>query len=146
MSPVCVSGTRLVSSAGSVAGGGRAGLDRLLVAFEALSVLSSHVQVTGASPGVSSRVVGPSNTAIGHLSQLIKSWVSDVHAESQATGVPAHWIAAEMTIHESGGPAGSGKMARAYELMQLKRGTLGAATADKINPATNVLYRAKLWH
>ena len=119
------------------------GLIGMLVALGALSVLAGHFQGGGTSPGVSSRSLDPTHTAIGHPNQMIKPWISDIHTASQATGVPADWIAAEM-IHESGGQAGAGNLAGAYGLMQLEPGILGATTADRMNPAANVLYGAKL--
>ena len=87
------------------------------------------------SPAGSTSFVAPT--------QALQAWQADIEQASAATGVPASWIAAEM-VHESGGSATAGTLAGAYGLMQLEPGTEGATNADRENPASNLLYGARL--
>jgi hypothetical protein len=83
------------------------------------------------------------STSFVAQAQVLQEWQADIEQASAATGVPARWIAAEM-VHESGGSATAGTLAGAYGLMQLEPGTEGATNADRENPASNLLYGARL--
>ena len=112
----------------------------VLIAAFILGMANMQSPSHGSTP---SSPLGPTNTNIGIPTQTVKPWLTAIQAASKATGVPADWIAAEM-IHESRGNPHAGILTRAYGLMQLEPGTMGATTADRINPAANVLYGAKL--
>ncbi len=74
---------------------------------------------------------------------MLNQWKTEIGAAASATGVSAPWIASEMS-HESGGNPTAGSLGGAYGLMQLEPGTMGATDADRENPATNILYGARL--
>lgn len=79
----------------------------------------------------------------------ISYWWSDIEKASSLTGVPADWIASEMS-HESGGAqdAGSQGLAGAFGLMQLEpataQGLPGWYPGGRQNPQENIILGAEL--
>ncbi len=79
----------------------------------------------------------------------ISYWWSDIEKASSLTGVPADWIASEMS-HESGGAqdAGSQGLGGAFGLMQLEpataRGLPGYYPGARQNPQENIILGAEL--
>lgn len=81
------------------------------------------------------------------LATILHSWLPDLRAAAQATGVPIAWLGAEM-LHESGGNPVAGALSGAYGLMQIEPGTAqglpGYTPGARQNPADNLLLGAEL--
>ena len=100
------------------------------------------------SSGANAGPAGPMGTL--SAAGVWQQWKTLILQASAATGVPAAWIAAEIT-HESGGNPTAGSPGGAYGLMQLEP-TTGAeyGCTDRANPTCNVMagarYLAALYH
>lgn len=116
--------SQLLQWVGSIVGGGGL-LFLLLVAG-----------IVGINHGVSSSGASLS-LGKGSPSPGVAPWRRMIQQVSRQTGVPAPWIAAEISV-ESQGNAHAGSLAGAYGLMQLEPGTLALSNRARSNPLKNM--------